>query len=150
MTTNLSKNFLLNALYEQGKADALALRASAPNMTGTEIIAQETAVPAFDSSKDYSNWPVGSPVADEGQVWILLQPYNAAYYTGRPSTLRSLWGLCHTTDPSAAKPWVEPYGTSGMYMTNECYIDESRVVWKALRDNLIYDAVELPSAWEEA
>lgn len=146
----LDKDFLLNALYEQGKEDALELRAEASSLTGTEIIAQETAVPNFDNTKDYSQWPIGSPVADEGQVWTLLQPYNAAHYTGRPSELRALWGLCHTTDPLAAKPWVEPYGTSGMYMKDECYKDEDGNVWRALKDNLVYTAQELPSAWEEA
>jgi hypothetical protein len=145
----LDKDFLLNALYEQGREDALELRAEAFSLTGTEIIDRETAVPSFDGTKDYSTWAIGSPVADEGQVWTLLQPYNAAHYEGRPSTLRALWGLCHTTNPDKAKPWVEPYGTSGMYMKDECYRDEEGNVWRALKDNLVYTAQELPSAWEK-
>ena len=106
-------------MYEEGRRQALDLQARAPGMTGTEIIAEEGKVPAFDPAKDYTAWPIGAPVADEGQVWTLIQPHNAAHYTGRPSILRALWGLTHTTDKAKAKPWVEPYGTSGLYMVDE-------------------------------
>lgn len=131
-----------------GRSDAIKLREEANAMTGTQIIDREVSVPAFDPAKDYSAWPVGAPVADEGQVWTLIQPYNAANYEGRPSTLRALWGLAHTTDPAKAKPWVDPYGTSGMYMTGECYVDGDGVVWRALIDNLVWDAAGYPAGWE--
>jgi len=143
-----NREVVLSALKTQGKADALDLRSRAPEMDGTGIIAEEEKVPAFDPAKDYSAWPAGSPVADEEQVWTLLQPYNAANYTGRPSTLRALWGLCHTKNAAKAKPWVEAYGTSGMYMKDECYLADSGTVYRALQDNLIHDAEALPDAWE--
>ena len=110
--------------------------------------AEEKKIPVFDERKDYSAWPVGSPVFDEGQVWTLIQPHNAANYDGRPSTLRSLWGLCHTKDPKKAKPWVDAYGTSGMYMIDECYLGNDGIVYRALQDNLVYDAVAYPKGWE--
>ena len=136
------------AMREKGRTDALDLRSRANGMDGTAIIAEEQKVPAFDGTKDYSAWPVGSPVADEGQVWTLLQPYNAAHYTGRPATLRALWGLCHTKDPAKAKPWVDAYGTSGMYMTGECYKADDGTVYRAKQDNLVHDAVAYPAGWE--
>ena len=55
-------------MYDEGRRQALALQEKAPEMTGTEIIAEETNVPSWRSDKDYSGWPVGAPVADEGQV----------------------------------------------------------------------------------
>lgn len=131
-----------------GRSDALKLRENASTMSGTQIIAQEHAAPAFDPEKDYSEWPAGSPVTDDGQVWTLIQPYNAANYEGRPSTLRALWGLAHTKDPKRAKPWVDAYGTSGMYMKDECYMDKAGVVHRAKDDNTVHDAVALPDAWE--
>lgn len=141
-------NVMIEAFRSLGRADALALRTEAANLTGTEIIAREHAAPAFDPNKDYSGFPVGSPVTDEGQVWLLLQPHNAAHYTGRPSTLRALWGLAHTKDPAKAKPWVDPYGTSGMYMSGECYKDENGAVHRCINDNTVHTAEALPSAWE--
>ena len=116
-------------------------------MSGTQIIDREFSIPAFDGKKDYSEYPVGAPVTDEGQVWTLIQPHNAAHYEGRPSTLRALWSLCHTKNPEKAKAWVDPYGTSGMYMTGECYKDEDGNVWQAKQDNLVHDAAAYPAGW---
>lgn len=130
-----------------GRADALKLREEAHSLSGTQIIDREHSISAFDGKKDYTDFPVGSPVTDEGQVWTLIQPYNAGNYAGRPSTLRALWGLCHTTNPAKAKAWVDPYGTSGMYMTGECYKDADGNVWKAKQDNLVYDAATYPDGW---
>lgn len=135
-------------MYEEGRRQALDLQARSGTMTGTEIIAEEDKIPAFDPAKDYSAWPVGAPVADEGQVWTLLQPHNAAHYTGRPSTLRALWGLAHTTDPAMAKPFVVPYGTSGLYMAGEC-CTENGGTYRSKQDNNQYSPSEYPLWWEE-
>lgn len=142
----------LDKMREKGADDALALReeAAAGLLDGTQIIAREGAVPAYDGQKDYTEWPAGSPVADEGQVWLLLQPHNAAHYESRPSALRALWGLCHTKDPARAKPWVDAYGVSGAYMRDECYLAEDGVVWRAKEDNLVHDAAAYPAGWEKA
>lgn len=139
---------MIDIFRSLGRSDALKLREEAYAMTGTEIIAREVSVPRFDPKKDYSDWPVGSPVADEGQVWTLIQPHDAASYEGRPSTLRALYGITHTKDPARAKPWVDPYGTSGMYMTGECYRDADGLVHRANRDDLVHDANALPDAWD--
>lgn len=133
-----------------GRANALKLREEAANLTGTQIIDREHSVPAFDPQKDYSAWPAGAPVTDEGQVWLLIQPHNASNYAGRPSSLRALWGLAHTTDPAKAKPWVNAHGTSGMYMTGECYKDADGTAWICLQDNTVYDAATWPEGWEMA
>ena len=143
-----SKTLVLELLRDLGQRQATELRQSAADMTGTEIIAMERAVPAWDKQQDYSTWPAGAPVSDDGQVWLLIQPHNAADYEGRPSTLRALWGLAHTTEPGAAKAWVDPQGTSGMYMTGECYRAEDGTVYRCLQDNCVWDAAGLPSAWE--
>ena len=131
-----------------GRSDALKLREEAANLNGTQIIDREHSAPAFDPTKDYSGFPVGAPVTDEGQVWTLIQPHNAANYAGRPFTLRALWGLAHTTNPAKAKPWVDAYGTSGMYMAGECYKAEDGTVYRAKQDNLVYDAAAYPDGWE--
>lgn len=135
-------------MYEEGRRQALALQESAQSMTGTEIIDHEVNVPAFNPQKDYSTWPAGSPVSDEGQVWTLIQPHNAAHYASRPSSLRSLWGLAHTTNPAKAKPFVAPYGTSGLYMVGEC-CTENGSTYRSKQDNNYYAPSEYPQWWEE-
>lgn len=143
-----SKTLVLELLRSLGRRDADELRQKASTMTGTEIIEAERAVPAWNAEQDYTDWPAGAPVTDEGQVWLLIQPHNAANYEGRPSTLRALWGLAHTTDPARAKPWVDPHGTSGMYMIGECYLADDGAVYRCLQDNCVYDVAALPSAWK--
>lgn len=144
-----AKTLVLDVLRDLGAREAAELRTGAADMDGTAIIAMERAVPAWNKQQDYTGWPAGAPVADEGKVWTLIQPHRAADYEGRPSTLRALWGLAHTKDPARAKPWVDAYGTSGMYMTGECYRAENGTVYRCKQDNCVWDATGLPSAWEE-
>ena len=137
-----------DVFYALGRENAMKLRDNAKNMTGTEIIDREQDAARYDPKKDYSGYPVGAPVRDDGQVWLLIQPHNAAHYAGRPATLRALWGLAHTTNAAKAKAWVDPYGTSGMYMAGECYKAADGTVYRCMQDNTVYDAAALPGAWE--
>lgn len=141
---------MIDVFRDLGRAKAQALKARVGEMDGTELIENEYGIAPFDPEKDYTNAPIDTPVTDEGQVWTLLIPHNAANYEGRPSTLRALWGLVHTTNPEKAKPWVDAYGTSGMYMTGECYKDADGAVWRCKQDNTVYDAAAYPDAWELA
>lgn len=145
-----NKELILSVLREQGKTDALSLRVRASEMTGTEIIAEEHKAPAFDPEKDYSEWPRNSPVVDEKQIWLLITPYNAAHYDGRPSALHSLWALAHTTDPAKAKPWVASYGSSGLYKINEVCTYNGHI-WRNLFDNNEYppEILNVESRWED-
>lgn len=145
-----SKERVLQRERDRGRMAAKELQTRAPEMTGTEIIAEEGKVPAFDPAKDYSAWKPGWPVADEGQVWLLIQPHNAAHYTGRPSTLRALWGLAHTTDPAMAKPWVASYGTSGLYKLDEVCTYNGHI-WRNLYNDNEYppETLNAEDRWED-
>lgn len=143
-----SRELILDVMRRQGAADASALRAQAEELDGTEIISREGCVPNFVPGKDYSGWTVGAPVTDDGQVWQLLQPYDSVAHPGSPGELRAIWGLCHTKDPERAKPWVAPHGTSGMYMTGECYRAADGTVYRCRSDNTVHDAEALPGGWE--
>lgn len=143
------KDFMLNMFKSLGTANAASLRVSASSMTGTELSQKFTDIPDWDSTKDYSSWPAGAPVQDDGQIWTLIQPHNASYYSGHPADLRALWNLTHTKDPDYAKEWVEPYGTSGMYMIDEVYKDSDGVVWKSLVDNNVHTAAQYATSWEK-
>lgn len=144
-----NKEITLAAMRAIGQADAtsLATQTEAGELTDSEIIDREQAVPAFDNTKDYTSYPVGFAVQDEGQVWGLIQPYNAGNYTNqRPADLRALWGLKHTKNPLKAKPFVAPYGTSGMYMAGECVL-ENGLVYISKVDNNVYSPSAYPQNW---
>lgn len=146
----MTKTESLDMMREKGAYDALELRteSSAGNLTQTEIIDREISAPNFNPTKDYTEWPINSPVVDEGQVWLLLQPYNAANYEGRPSALRALWGLAHTKNPAKAKPFVAPYGTSGVYMKDECILWTDGLVYVCQADNNVYTPEEYAQNWK--
>lgn len=146
-----SKELVLNRMYELGKSDALNLIERMSKMSDTEIIDEEEKLPQYDNSKDYSSYTANQfCVKDENQVWGLLQPYNAANHPNtRPSGLRALWGLKHTKNPKKAKPYVTPYGTSGLYMKDECYIDNNGIIWISLVDNNAYSAEEYSRNWKK-
>lgn len=151
----MTKNESLEIMRNQGKVDALDLRERAPSLTGTEIIAEENKIPNFDNTKDYTKCAVGIPVIDDGQVWILIQPYNAAHHPQKPAELRAHWGLVHTKDPYKAKPWVASYGTSGLYMIDEVCIYPNKEdidhVYRNKQDNNQYppETLNVEHFWED-
>lgn len=143
-----NKEFILSMIKEQGKTNALDLRNRAKDMTGTAIIAEESKIPLYDNNKDYTGWAVGSPCLFDGQVYGLLQPYNAANYPDtNPSILPALWRVMHTTDPNKAKPYIKPTSTSDMYLAGECMLYTDGLVYRSLRDT-VYSPEEYAADWE--
>ncbi len=143
-----NKEFVLSMVKEQGRANALDLRSRAADMTGTAIIAEETKIPSYDNAKDYSGWGVGSPCEFDGQIYALLQPYNAAHYPdGNPANMPALWRVLHTTDPAKAKPYIKSTNTSDMYLKGECMLYTDGLVYRSLRDT-VYSPEEYAADWE--
>lgn len=143
-----NKELVLSILKAMGTKDSLELRNKAATMTQTEIIDAEHMVPDFDPSKDYSDYPVGSPVAFEGNIYTLIIPHNASDYPdSNPFNARALWSLCHTKNPEKAVAFVAPNGTSGLYMKDECYKNDAGEIYICNEDNTIYSHEEYPSAW---
>lgn len=140
---------MTDVFRDLGRSKAQAIKARVGEMDGTELIENEYAILPFDPAKDYTDAAVGTPVTDEGQVWTLLQPHNAAHYPNvRPSTNRACWELAHTTNPKRAKPWIDPLGTSGLYKLGECYKAKDGTVKRCLVEQTEYDAEAMPSHWE--
>ena len=143
-----NKDFILSMIKEQGRSNALDLRNRAKDMTGTAIIAEESKIPNYDNTKDYTGWAIGSPCLFDGQVYGLLQPYNAANYPDTdPANLPALWRIMHTTDPNKAKPYIKPTSTSDMYLEGECMLYKDGLVYRALR-NTVYTPEEYGADWE--
>ena len=139
----------------QGKADALDLAQRAETMDGTAIIAEEQKVPLFVPGTDYSGCPKGTPIGEvidgEVQIFTMITPVNTANYPGiTPNTERSLFSLCHTTDPAKAKPWVPSQGTSGLYRLGECCTYNGHV-WRNLFEGNQYppQTLNVEHYWED-
>lgn len=140
---------LLEAMYQYGRAKALALREQAPKLTNTEAIAQESFIPEWRAGIQVLNALVKRSNID--QVYRVLQAHDStATPEWTPETQPALFSVCHTTDPNKAKPWVDAQGTSGMYYKNECYKDANGIVFRQTYDGAnVYDAAALPERWEK-
>lgn len=108
-------------MFEAGREDALNLASRAPDLDGTAIIAEEDHIPAWREDAVYTEKHLHFPVQDKGQVYTIEIPHTPAHNPGsRPENLRAIYHLLHTKDPARAKPWMPSYGTSGLYMADEC------------------------------
>ena len=138
---------LSEAMRIFAKENALRLKEQGKGMSGTEIIDQEIFIPEWKPA-DYQT--VGAPVRYEGQVYKVLQAHDStANPDWTPAATPALWSICHTTDPTKAKPWAEPQGTSGMYQLGECYRADDGTVYRQIYDgDNVYDAEAMSERWE--
>ena len=137
-------------LRERGAADAAALaaKAAAGEADGTDLIAAEVQIPTW-RQRDYSAVPVGTPYKWQGQVYKLWQQHDAtAQPDWSPDKAVSLWDICHTADPAAAKDYQAPQGSRGLYQTGECCLYGGRV-WKSRIDNNAWAPDAYPAGWED-
>ena len=143
-----SKERVLHRERQRGRAAALDLAHRAPGMTGTEIIAEQDIIPAWREDAVYTEKHTGFPVQDNGQVYTILQPHTPAHNPGfRPEHLPAIYSIKHTTDPQRAKPYMAPNGTSGMYMKDECAV-ENDGVYRSKNDNNVWSPSGYPDGWE--
>lgn len=144
-----AKSRVLNRERERGRADALGLAVRAYDMDGTELIAEQGHIPAWREDAVYTSDHVGFPVQDGDQVYIILQPHTPAHNPGaRPADLPAIYSIRHTTDPKMAKPYMPPNGTSGMYMKDDCTV-ENGAVYRSTIDNNVWAPSGYPAGWEK-
>ena len=101
----------LDAMYNQGRADAQALQGKAASMDGTQLNGEAQKIPDFQAAKKTMNMlqrPVGFVCkSTAGRVVKLLQVYDSDTYPGEPEELPAQWGFVWSKDPGHAKPFVD-------------------------------------------
>lgn len=145
-----SQDMILGLMRAQGKADALDLRGRAGGMTDTAIIAERQKAPDWSQERDYSDWPAGAPVRDQGRTFGLIIPHNAAHQPPdvRPADLPALWSPKHTTDPKLAEPYLPPNGTSGLWSVDECCTENGHV-YRNSYDKNEFSPSAMPDRWTD-
>lgn len=139
------------AMYNQGRADALALQEEAPTMTGTELYAAEDKIPSFTAAVANANMLTRSPGfvcrSTAGRVVKLLQPYDSDIFTGEPEELPAQWGFQWSQDPAKARPFVAI--STSPYNKGDCCTEDG-VVYRSTMDGNIWSPSEYPQGWEVA
>ena len=89
------REFVLQTMQQAGLTHAQALQAKAPEMTGTELYAQEDYIPDFQAAKALKNM-LERPAGQEngfvcrstaGRVVRLIQVYDSETYPQEPEEL---------------------------------------------------------------
>lgn len=141
------KELVLTTMRKYGKAVAENLQERAPEMNGTEIIAEEEFLPDFDPARQYLNYPAGYVCKSAlGNAMKLIQPYDSTIYTQQPEELSAQWGFYWSTDPKKAKPFVAI--STSPYMTGDCCTNNGHV-WKSGQDNNVWEPGTVGVNWED-
>ena len=141
----------LDAMYNQGRADAQALQGKAASMDGTQLNGEAQKIPDFQAAKKTMNMlrrPVGFVCkSTAGRVVKLLQVYDSDTYPGEPEELPAQWRFAWSKDPGHAKPFVAL--STSPYMIGDCCI-ESGVVYVSTIDNNVHAPSAYPQGWRRA
>lgn len=144
-----AKSFVLETMRKQGRAAALALQEKAPNMSGTELNAENAYIPFFLASKTKINMLQRFAgficKSSAGRVVKLLQPYDSDVYPAEPEELPAQWGFIWSKDPKHALPFVAI--STSPYMIGDCCVDGSNT-YRSKIDNNVWSPEAYPSAWE--
>lgn len=145
MTDN--KAFVLDTMRKFGESAARDLQSRAPEMTGTEIYAEEGFLPAFNPEKQYLNYTAGYVcVSAAGRAVKLIQPYDSSIYTQQPEELPAQWGFYWSQNPADALPFVAL--STSPYMMGDCCTEDGHV-WRSTIDNNVWAPSAYPTGWSD-
>lgn len=140
----------LEIMRARGYEDALSLQTRAPDMSGTELYAEEDVIPAFAEAVKRKNMlerEVGFVCrSTAGRVVRLLQKYDSTIHTSEPEELPAQWGFVWSTDPAKALPFIAL--STSPYNEGDC-CSENGVVYRSKIDNNVWAPSGYPVGWEE-
>ena len=143
------KEFVLKTLRQAGKQAAEALQQKAPDMTGTELYAEEEFIPSFKAAvakKNMLERPIGFVCrSSAGRVVRLLQNYDSSIYTQKPEELPAQYGFVWSKDPAKALPFIAL--STSPYNTGDC-CTETGIVYRSTMDGNVHAPSAYPQGWE--
>lgn len=141
------------AMFEAGKAAALALQEKASTMDGTQLNDAGQEIPDFQEAKKVKNMLERD--ADDktgfvckssaGRVVRLIQKYDSNTYPEEPEQLPAQWRFVWSKDPKHALPFVS-LATSPFNTGEVCSVDE--MVYRSNRDGNVWSPATNPEYWE--
>ena len=145
-----NKEYLLETLRRMGKACAESVQGRSPEMSGTELNAEEGYIPSFAAACAKQNMlerPMGFVCkSSAGRVVKLVQPYDSSIYTQEPEELEAHWGFVWSNDPAHARPFVA-LSTSPYMKGNCCEYDGD--IYRSKENNNVHAPSAWPQGWEK-
>ena len=148
-----NKDFVLKTLQKAGKQAAEALQQKSPDMTGTELYAEEEFIPSFKAAvakKNMLERKAGQKDgfvcrSTAGRVVRLLQNYDSNIYTQEPEELPAQYGFVWSKDPAKALPFIAL--STSPYNKGDC-CTETGIVYRSLIENNVHAPSAYPQGWE--
>lgn len=144
-----NKELVLDTLRRSGKLIAADLQNRSPDMTGTELNAEASYIPEFQTSVKKRNMldrPAGFVCrSSTGRVVKLLQPYDSTIYIQEPEELPAQWSFVWSDDPAHARPFVAI--STSPYMAGNC-CTENGTVYRSRENNNVFPPSAYPAGWE--
>ena len=147
------KEFVLKTLRQAGKQAAEALQQKAPDMSGTELYAEEEFIPSFKAAVAKMNMlerKAGQTdgfvcKSSAGRVVRLIQNYDSTIYTQEPEELPAQWGFVWSKDPAKALPFIAL--ATSPYNTGDC-CTENGSVYRSKMEGNVHAPSAYPQGWE--
>lgn len=158
----MTSDKLKEIMYKQGRADALDLQERSPNLTGTELNAEDDKIPSFKAAvtaKNMLDRKAGQTdgfvcKSSAGRVVRLIQNYDSTIYLHEdgtpwePEELPAQWRFVWSTDPAKAKPFI--MSAESYYNIGDCCLNAAGQPRRSKIDVNVYDPDVNPEYWEEA
>ena len=144
---------LKTAMYEAGRRDALDLQERSPAMTGTELNAEDSKIPAFRAAAAKQNMlhrKAGQTDGfvcrtSAGRVVRLIQNYDSDVFPGEPEELPAQWRFVWSQDPAKARPFVAM--STSPYDTGDCCTENDQT-FRSRMDGNIWAPSAYPAGWD--
>ena len=137
-----------------GMSAAEDIQAKSPDMTGTELYAEEDYIPDFQAAKAAKNMLERKAGKTDGfvcrstagRVVRLIQVYDSDTYPGEPEELPAQWRFVWSTDPAKALPFVSL--STSPYATGDCCTSAGHI-WRSGQDGNIWAPGTVGIKWTD-
>lgn len=151
----MTNDRLKEIMRKQGRADALDLQERSPNLTGTELNAEDDKIPSFKAAVAAKNMLERNAGQEDGfvckssagRVVRLIQNYDSDIFTEEPEELPAQYRFVWSTDPAKAKPFIA--SSTSYYNTGDCCLNAAGQPRRSLIDVNVYDPDVSPQYWED-
>ena len=151
----------LAMLRQSGYLAAKNLQQTAPDMTGTELNAQDDKIPDFAEAvkkKNMLDWPAGQTdgfvcKSSAGRVVRLIQNYDSTTFLHadgtpwEPEELPAQYRLVWSQDPAKAKPFIA--SSTSYYNKGDCCLNAAGEPRRSKIDVNTFDPDVSPEFWED-
>lgn len=150
----------LTMIRQHGYLAAKNLQQIAPDMTGTELNAQDDKIPDFTEAVKKKNMLERHAGQEDGfvckstagRVVRLIQIYDSNNYLHEdgtpwePEELPAQWRFVWSTDPAKAKPFIA--SSTSYYNKGDCCLNAAGEPRRSKIDVNVYDPDVSPQFWE--